>query len=261
MLSYLAIFATITLALLQLAKDWGAHQTHWRRALVLILIIASGVAGSINLHYSNKKAAQQHEYDQRQITALGKAVETANTNQEANTKQFVKSFGDLSQKLTGMQVAVKTAGLQKEAAQLKKELEATQKALVLPKAELLVSLGDLPQATEITKEMALLPNADGTLSFSVSVFNKSGVQARNGSIFLRLCTGCGYVEEPSRFTKPPGAIDADREMIFQAISAVSKITIPLKIKPPDGAHTVDVGATVRCENCSVEDFHRLTLKF
>jgi hypothetical protein len=140
MWSYVPALATVLLALLQLAKDWGAHQTTWRRAFVLALIVLLGMAGAVNTLYSSRRAAVKQMEDQKQITGLKTAVETANSDQMNNTKQFVKSFSDLSQQLSRLQAQVSTAGLQKEAAQLRSELEATQKALYPEKVELESSL-------------------------------------------------------------------------------------------------------------------------
>lgn len=128
MWNYMPLVATAFLALLQLAKDWGAHQTTLRRALVLLFIVAFGVGGTVNTYYANKRVAAQHLADQKQISALQKAVETANANQQANTKQFVQSFKQLSQELGDLQTQVKTADLQQEVAKLRNEVEAAQRA-------------------------------------------------------------------------------------------------------------------------------------
>ena len=103
MLGYLPSLATVLLALLQLAKDWGAHQTHWRRASVLVAIMLLGVGGSVNTFYANRKSVSQHLGDEKRIAGLETAVRAANTNQEANTKVFVKSFDDMSHKLNGLE--------------------------------------------------------------------------------------------------------------------------------------------------------------
>src|SRR5208282_1857445 len=101
MLNYLPSLATVLLAVMQLAKDWGAHQTNWRRVLVLVAIVLLGVGGSVNTYYASRRSVSQHLDDQKRIAGLEKAVQTANANQEANTKQFVQSFKDLSGQLSG----------------------------------------------------------------------------------------------------------------------------------------------------------------
>lgn len=234
MLNYLPSVATVLLAVMQLAKDWGAHQSTWRRALVLVAIMLLGTGSAINTFYSNRKSAAQHLEDQKEISGLKKAVETANTDQAANTKQFVQSFKDLSGQLSGLEVQVKTAGLQREAAQLRAELEATQRALSPPKAELEASLGEITETLGnlSVKEISVPQSLNGVVEFTINIANKSAVQAKNGSIFLRICETCEFAEEPKRFTRPVSAASYDREMIFQAINATTGIGIPLKIKPP-----------------------------
>jgi multidrug efflux pump subunit AcrA (membrane-fusion protein) len=253
MLSYLPSLATVLLAVLQLAKDWGAHQTTWRRALVLVAIVLLGVGGSVSTYYANGRSATQHLDDQKRIAGLENAVQTANANQEANTKQFVRSFKELSEKLSGLEVQVKTSGLQKEAARLRAELEATQKALSPPKAELEASLGDLTETLENLgiKEISVPQSVDGTVEFTIKIGNKSAVQAKNGSVFLRICEKCDFAEEPKRFTRPVSAPSYDREMIFQAINATTGLGIPLKVKPPPMTRRFEVDVIIRCENCVV----------
>ena len=58
MLKYLPTVAMAFLAVLQLAKDWGAHQTTWRRAVVLVLILLLAAAGTVNIYYSDSRASK-----------------------------------------------------------------------------------------------------------------------------------------------------------------------------------------------------------
>jgi hypothetical protein len=114
--NYALPIAAAFLALLMLAKDWDAHRTSWRRVAVLGLIIATGIGGAINNHYTKKKSDAQHQLDQNQIAGLQKAIDTANKNQQDNTEQFVDAFGKLFQKVSDLQTQVKTADLRKQAA-------------------------------------------------------------------------------------------------------------------------------------------------
>ena len=70
MLTYGLLIAALLLAVLQLAKDWPAHQTTWRRVGVLVLIVLFGVGSGINSYYSNKRAAAQYVSDQAEIKSL-----------------------------------------------------------------------------------------------------------------------------------------------------------------------------------------------
>jgi hypothetical protein len=252
-MNYVLNLATAFIAAFQLAKDWGAHQATWRRAAVLSLIVTLGVGGTINTYYAGKKASAVHEEDQRQIGGLKKAVETANKAQDSNTAQFLQSFSTLTQKLSDLQTQVKTSGLQKEAARLRAELEATQKALTPQRAELVSSLGNVTDTLENlgVTESSVPRGIDGTISFTATVVNKSPVQATNGSIFLRICEQCTFADEPKRFMKPVGAPDYDRQMMFATIPATTGIAVPLKIKTPDRTHRLEIQFVLRCENCTV----------
>jgi len=263
MLGYIPSIATVLLALLQLGKDWGAHQTHWRRALVLLAIMLLGVGGAINTYFSSKKAAAQHAEDENKITGLQKSVETANKDQQTNTKIFVDSFRGLSDKLGGLKVQLKTVGLQKEAERLKQELEATQKALSPPQAELEASVGDVTETLENldVKEKLAQVSLDGSVAFTITVANKSNVQAKNGSIYLRICQGCEFAEEPKRFSRPLTSPAYDREMLFQAINAIEAVGIDLKIKPPPGIRRFEVDVTTRCENCTFRPKDALYVRY
>ena len=222
MLNYLLNLATIGLAAFTLAKDWKAHQSHWRRGTIIALIIVLGGASLVNTHLSNEEndssssngrkttgesRATQRKLDEATIAGLKTAVDTANTAQANNTKQFLKAFDGFSQKVTDLQSQVKTEGLQKQVAQLQTDLSNTRKALTPPQAELVTSVGDVTEDMQNldVKEKTVLPASDGTVSFTITVANKSDVQAKSGGVFLRICTLCSYAEEPTRSIQPTGA--------------------------------------------------------
>jgi hypothetical protein len=263
MLGYLPSLATVLLALLQLAKDWGAHQTHWRRASVLVAIMLLGVGGSVNTFYANRKSVSQHLGDEKRIAGLETAVRTANTNQEANTKVFVKSFDDMSQKLNGLETQLKTAGLQKEAARLRADLEATQKALSAPKAEFPASLGEVTDTLDNVdvREIVAPQSPGGVVEFTIIVVNKSAVQAKNGAITVRICLQCEYAEEPKGFMKPESGPNSDRAIAFPMFQATTALRIPLKVKAPLTRGRMEVDVTVRCENCTNDPKIVLTVNF
>jgi hypothetical protein len=264
MWGYIPTLVTVFLAGLQLAKDWGAHQATWRRITVLVLIILLGIGGAVNTFYANKRALNLNTTNQAVIASLQRAVETANRNQADNTKQYVESYGALSQKLSDLQSQLKTAGLSKEAASLRTELESTRKALEPPTAELEASLGTVTDKLENleVKEIPVTSSLDGTLSFTITVANKSKVQANNGSVFVRICEQCTFAEEPARFIKPVGAPIYDREMPFQVVNVGTGLAIPLKIKPPVAfSRRIEIAVTLRCNNCLVGPAQNLYIDY
>src|SRR5215475_8537161 len=99
MWKYAPTLLTALLGIAQLAKDGGAHKATWRRAAVLLLIVALGLGGTANTYYSDKSSSARHVEDEKQIEGLRKSVEAANNAQQGNTAQFLQSFKDLSDKV------------------------------------------------------------------------------------------------------------------------------------------------------------------
>lgn len=266
MLNYILNLATIALSAFALAKDWNAHQSHWRRVAIIFFIGVLGGASLVNTHFSNKKAiAQQQDAikDQKQIASLSTAVETANKAQGTNTQLFIKSFTDLTGKLNGLQTKIETAGLQKESDQLRAALASNIKALNPPQAQLVASLGDVTVTLQNldVKERSGQLAADGTVSFKLSIVNTSDVQAKNGTVYLRTCAVCTFAEEPAGFSKVPSDEASDRTATFQNIDAKTGTLIALKIKPPPGEHQFVLKAKLRCENCTVEPYQDMYVDY
>jgi hypothetical protein len=101
------------------------------------------------------------------------------------------------------------------------------------------------------KDISVTKQPDGTVAFNLSVINKSAIQAKSGSVFLRICETCEFAEEPKRFRRPTGAEAYDREMHFDSMMAKTGFAIPLRVKVPAGVHRIEIAVTVRCENCVV----------
>jgi hypothetical protein len=181
----------------------------------------------------------------------------------ANTKQFVQAFKDLSQELSGLGTQVKTAGLQKEASRLRADLEATQKALSVPKAEFAASLGEVTDSLDNldVRQIFAPQSPDGVVEFTISVVNKSAIQAKNGAITLRICLRCEYAEEPKGFAKPESSPSSDRARAFPNFEAGTALRIPLKVKAPIMPKGMEVSVTVRCENCTVDPRAKLYVNY
>lgn len=78
-MSYALTLATGLLAVMQLAKDWKGHQDHWRRGLVLGLIVLLTLGGMANTYSREKSADAEKRRDREQIAGLNSAVEAATT--------------------------------------------------------------------------------------------------------------------------------------------------------------------------------------
>ena len=230
-----------------------------RVSLALILLLAIGSA--INNYYTGRRTSLQHSQDQAEITGLKTAVETANRNQEANTKQFVDAFGKLSQKVSDLQTGAATEALQKRLATVQLELQNTQKALAPgPKAKLLFTffpfkngiMGTEPSA-EPSTDVTLPVNPDNTVHFEFTVLNLTYVDATEGQYAILVCDLCRFAKEPQGFTKLEGRPDTERYVSFAKIPAKSQGPILGKIDMliPPGFANLQVGINYRCHTCEL----------
>jgi len=256
MLNYLLHIATVFLALLYLAKDWDSHKKSWRRLAVLILISVIGIGGAVNTYFTNKMNEYQHHVasrqrieDKKQIAALKSAVETANINQENNTKQFVRAFELLFQKVSNLQAQVKTAGLKQEAEQLKAELRANQKAMTPPKARLTFTFPK-PRIDDPPLHTITLPVIDDVVHVEFRIKNETDVTAQDVEITLLICDKCKFHTEPSAFSKIPGQDETRRTMKFARMySKTESENMSVNIKVPPNLYGMGFGITYRCTNC------------
>jgi hypothetical protein len=242
---------TTLLALFYLAKDWDAHRKSWRRLMVLVLIIFLGITGTVNTYYSNRKNDDQRREDQKQIAALQKAVATANTIQEGNTRQFVKAFGQLSEKLNVLETKVKSAGLKEEADRLRAQLESTEKALTPPKANLAFTFPepniDAPPVRSIT-----LPVKNDVVHVEFYIMNTTDVTAIDGLLELRICYACDFASEPKKFIRVPGQEKIKRNLNFERMLPRSiSDTLSANIRVPAKSESVEICVVYRCSNCDV----------
>ncbi len=158
---------------------------------------------------------------------------------------------------------VATGKLEREVANLKAELAATRAALDAPKAEIECSLAEVGRNMENlgVKEAFVRPELDGTVRFTITLANKSRVQAKNGSIYLRICRGCEYAEEPLEFVKQSSEKNQDRLRYFRTLDAHTGLLIPLRIANAPGSRQFIVSVTSRCENCVFRPDEELTIRY
>lgn len=253
-LNYLLPIVTALLALFYLAKDWESHRKSWRRGAVLGLIILFGIGGTINTYYTSNRTDSERLEAQTQIAGLTKAVETANKNQEDNTKQFVEEFGRLSTKVSMLQTQIKTAGLQREAEQLQKELRATQKAMNPPKAVLSFSFARPPSDNFDSVRTVTLPVKDGTTHFEFTVINSGDIPALDGEITLVICDACKFASEPPLFRRLPGQKETERTFSFERILPQTFLKIlSADVRVPPNVDAIEVGIYYRCRNCIIPE--------
>ncbi len=258
MLNYFLPIAASFIALLQLAKDWGAHQTTWRRGTALALIVLFGVGSAINNYYSSQRVATQHANDQVEIKGLKTAVETANRAQEANTTQFLNAFDKLSKEVRDLQTQVTTEKLQSKLMGIQAELQKTQKALAPgPKAELSFTFAPFPnvppdQPIVLVTDKTLPLSADGSVHVEFEIVNTTEIDAVDSEVDFQICNGCRYAKEPDGLGKLPGLADTQRYLYMRDLLAKMAYKIlSVDVIPPPLVQTFFVGIEYRCHTCVI----------
>ncbi len=222
----------------------------------------------MSTYLNGKKAAEQqrradrvHDLDAHTISELKNSVESAKHLQEESTLRSEAKLSALSAEMLALQSALEKAGLQKEADNLRSELASTRKALSPPKAILVASLAEIGGPEDLTrKELTVTVPADRVVKFTLLVSNTSEVQARNGTIGVRLCQQCSYAPQPVGFSRPPGADDTDRQRAFLQLPATEAFSTIIAIRLPLSTTAgFSIGILARCENCQAEPFQ--TLRF
>ncbi len=145
----------------------------------------------------------------------------------------------------------------KEAASVKAELEATQKALAPgPKATLAFTFWPffnppLPQRVALSSEARFPTNDDGSYHIQFTVVNLTDVDALEGEFTLVICDLCKFAKEPPGFLKLPGQKDTERYQRFDRILPVTSLAVmTADITAPD-IPDFNVGIFYRCRTCVV----------
>ncbi|HYB77026.1 MAG TPA: hypothetical protein VEE85_02410 [Candidatus Bathyarchaeia archaeon] len=97
MLNYVLPVVAALYALLNLIKDWKAHQHRWRQVLAFILIAVIGVGTGINNYYGGKAAAKRDKDLRNQISSLRDQISNL-----VETSSFNAQRDALAQELKGI---------------------------------------------------------------------------------------------------------------------------------------------------------------
>jgi len=93
-----------------------------------------------------------------------------------------------------------------------------------------------------------VPIENGVFTVDFTAKNISTVQANNGAIWIQVCNGCKFAEEPEGSTIQPD--DKIRRVHFDALHAgVNLVPIKLKIIPPLGTNSCEIAFKYACEKC------------
>ena len=109
MWNYLLPVMAALYGLLSLIKDWKAHESHWRRILVFILVIAIAVGTGVNNYKSGKSATKRDQDIQdlkRQVSNLVQ-TSTFNAQRDALAQELNGIHEDLREGFTKLGAAIK----------------------------------------------------------------------------------------------------------------------------------------------------------
>ena len=154
--------------------------------------------------------------------------------------------------------------LQQDLSDTKKLIQATKDQLdkPAPKATLEAMFAEtIEDIAKKNKEITVTRQQDGSVEFTILVVNTSGVQAKQGSAYVRLCQDCTFAKEPERSVRAVGAPAYDRERDFTMLDAGISLAIPLKVMPPKDLRRFQVDIVARCENCEVGPKDSLFVNF
>ncbi len=265
---------TLFIALAALWKDWttyGAISKRIGRRLPILLAVGVVLIVAFNI-WQTLEAEKREAKSAGRIEELGNQMKRNEESAERRAKQQSESFqatvnrlyarlSDLQTKMNTDPLLRQNRALLKELQDIRAEVKSAKAHLEKPPAQagLIATFGDKVGQPDMT-EISVPRQDDGTVECTIYIVNRSNVQARDGSIFVRLCKKCSFAREPERFVKAVGAHDYERVMNFQAIGAGTALSIPLKIKPPPMASRgaiLEISVMARCENCTVVPSNQL----
>ncbi len=200
---------TSVIAIGLLWKDWTELAKKSRYLPWLILLATVMLTGlSVVLVVDSARAEATHKGESSQF--------------QATLNSLLDRIGVLQKQVNTEPLLQQNQKLQQDLSDTKKLVQSTKDQLgkPAPKATLEAMFGIMVEdAAKKPKETTAALQPDGSIEFTCIVMNTSKVRAKAGSILVRLCDGCTFVNEPERFRKVTGAPDTDREMILEAIDA------------------------------------------
>jgi hypothetical protein len=240
------------IALFQLAKDWGAHKSTWRRALIAIAIIVLMSLSIANTLRATRRASKQHSEDVQKITQLQASVDSANLQQKENTALFLRQFDSLSGRVAKLQTEAATEQLQKQASALQRELVSTRKLLEPgPKAELVFSLpGEIDQVLKKPQRRGSVTSRGDVVHVDFVVGNPTDVEAGQGYLAITICDSCLYAKEPEGFQHTTNSSLKQRNREFTAFYPKTVVpTMSVDVLIPPKLNRFDIALAYRCQKC------------
>lgn len=251
---YLLILVAAALTVVQVLKDWHNYKHPTLRTAAVVLVFIFAVLNLVGRYLDDRSKHTEQQKQTEATKQLEGQVSAANEAQRANTKLFLDSFTNLSQKVSDLQTQVTTVELEKKLANVQTELQATQKALAPgPRAKLTFSF--FPPVTVQGRSTPLanvtLPlSSDGSVHVEFTVLNTTLIDAMDGSLTFHICQACKFANEVPHFIRLDGSPNTERWMAFDHFLAITKQPpLTAVIIPPPSAATFEIGLSYRCHTC------------
>jgi hypothetical protein len=94
---------------------------------------------------------------------------------------------------------------------------------------------------------------DGAVPVEITAKNIGAAQANNGQIWIQLCDGCKFAEEPAGSTMPPDDRLVRRKIFEHLHMGVYFEPTLIKVIPPTGTNTFTITLKYACEECAPVD--------
>jgi hypothetical protein len=254
---YLVSIGTILLGLFEIIKDRDDYKKVRLSRPVAIIFVVVGVLQIVSL----RRDAREKGDAENNIRDLAGQVKAANKAQSDNTALYLDTFGKMSDKLTTLEVEVKTDALQKKIVGLQAELQNTEKALAPgPKASLTFTFAPFhnsPEGIAPITDVTLPKQPDGAIHFEFSVLNNTDVDASDVGLNLGICDSCKFAKETPELSKLPGLQENRRFLSIPMLHAreAYKVLGVDFLPPPttsSSGSTIEVGFEYRCHTCVLD---------
>jgi flagellar biosynthesis protein FliQ len=239
-------------------KDWSNYKPKGIRWVLITLVLLAAAGGVYYQSTQNAEKISASALNQANIDGLKGQIASAQQAQTNNTKEFLSSLGELSNKIADLQAKATNEQLKKELAKVQTELQNTRKDLVQPKATLTFTFTPYRRPTAAESEFVpvtetTLPlNTDGSVHIQFSVMNYTNATAQDGELVFQICDGCKFLNDPTGFRSIAGQSATERNMSFDRILPLTSIPlVTVDVIPPANTDRFLVTLAYRCKTCTL----------
>lgn len=215
--------------LIAFVPDLRKAHIAWR-----IGIVAVGLVWSILLAKQQVLSVRAARKDQQQAI-----MEAVDKSDEHTDQQIARVRSD---------VQSLTKGIGGQLSALDKDLSASISEVKPPPAKvaaLRVNFWDYSSSI-----ISMHGGADGVFTLDFTATNTSEVVANGGDMWIEVCQGCLFAEEPTGFDKPNGSAETVRHRTFGILNpGVSLAKMTIQVKPSKQFQSFEVAWRYSCGTC------------